>query len=439
MENNRIGRPPQLPNSIYQVLPDLLKNPTEMFELPIEKDVLLISMLTVLSGVLPNVSGTYFNKPLSPHLYAFFVAPAGTGKGIIEWSKYLAQPIHDEILQQSLNAKEDYIKELNDYHSMSKSQRLGSYPPNEPAFKTHFLPANSSASAFLKSLQSNNNCGFLFETEADVLSNTLKQEWGAFNYLLRGAFHHETASMNRNQEYLELKNLRLGVLLSGTPDQVVRLLPSVEDGLFSRFSYYYFEDDVKFRDPFISFRDNNFVDFFNQCGSKVYELYQFMLSQYKPFNFRYTKIQAQKFTETFNDMLQKNNLLIGNNIIASIKRLGVITFRISMILSVLRMHEKKVYDNPINCTETDFEISLALATALESHAIYIFRTIPSNQLSGQRLQLYESLPENFNRQDYLKIAKELDIKDKAAEKYIKIMVDSKLLLHNHNDYKKINL
>src|SRR5690606_2390616 len=116
--------------------------------------------------------------------------------------------------------------------------------------------------------------------------------------------------------------------------------------------------------------------------------------QYKPFTFRYTKIQAQKFTETFNDMLQKNNLLIGNNFIASIKRLGVITFRISMILSVLRMHEKKVYDNPINCTETDFEISLALATALESHAIYIFRTLPSNQLSGQRLQLFESLPEN---------------------------------------------
>jgi len=46
------------------------------------------------------------------------------------------------------------------------------------------------------------------------------------------------------------------------------------------------------------------------------------------------------------------------------------------------------------------------------------------------------LPDNFNRQGYLAVAKELNIKDKTAEKYIGQFKKNDLLKHEHNNYTK---
>lgn len=430
---------PNLPFSIYETLPDLLKQSTDMFENPIEKDVFLIGAISVLSGCLPMVEGFYFNEPLSPHLFAFITAPAGSGKGKMKWAKYLGQKIHDEIIEKSNKDKELFKQEVADYNSLSKQEKMGELPPEEPPFKTHFIPANSSSSAFLKSLQSNNNSGIIFETEADVLSGTFKQEWGGFSHLLRDAFHHETASMNRNKEYIELKDLHIAIVLSGTPKQVTRLLPSAEDGLFSRFLYYSFEDNQAFLNPFKSFKSDNYIEFFKKKGEDILKIYEFLKNQYKPYSFEYTEKQGVRFTKIFNQMLSRNQLLLGNDFNANIKRLGVITFRISMIFSVLRMFETGELNNPIICSNIDFENSIQMATTLEKHAIYVFKTLPNNSLDGIKLNFFERLPNSFNRKTYLEIARIMSIKDKTAEKYIKVMVNNNLLNHTHDNYSKLSL
>jgi len=43
-----------------------------------------------------------------------------------------------------------------------------------------YIPANSSSSAFIKALDDNNFRAEIFETEADTLASTFKQEWGSF-------------------------------------------------------------------------------------------------------------------------------------------------------------------------------------------------------------------------------------------------------------------
>ena len=54
-------------------------------------------------------------------------------------------------------------------------------------------------------------------------------------------FDHDRLSYNRrtDQEYREVKKSYLSVLLSGTPAQVKPLIPSTENGLFSRQLFYY--------------------------------------------------------------------------------------------------------------------------------------------------------------------------------------------------------
>lgn len=79
---------------------------------------------------------------------------------------------------------------------------------------------------------------------------------------------------------------------------------------------------------------------------------------------------------------------------------------------------------------------MSIATKLEKHAIAVFQNLPNNNLTGIKLKFFEKLPAQFDRQGYLKVAAELCIQTKAAEKYIS-QFKPKLLQHEHNLYTKI--
>ena len=107
-----------------------------------------------------------------------------------------------------------------------------------------------------------------------------------------------------------------------------------------------------------------------------------------------------------------------------------------MVLRTLRILEEGDVTNPLVCSEIDFQTAIQIAFTLEKHAIAVFQNLPNNNLQGIKLRFYNALPGNFNRQDYLTIAKALEIKDKTAEKYIGQMKEIGLLQHEHNNYIK---
>ena len=129
-------------------------------------------------------------------------------------------------------------------------------------------------------------------------------------------------------------------------------------------------------------------------------------------------------------------MLLGNDFNANSRRLGLITFRIAMVLRTLRILEDGDYSNPVICNETDFQTAIQIAFTLEKHAIAVFQNLPTNSLKGVKLKFYHALPDNFNRQGYLSVARELGIKDKTAEKYIGQFKGNGLLKHEHNNYTK---
>jgi hypothetical protein len=131
-------------------------------------------------------------------------------------------------------------------------------------------------------------------------------------------------------------------------------------------------------------------------------------------------------------------MLLGNDFNANSRRLGLITFRIAMVLRTLRILEDGDTSTPLLCNEVDFQTAIQIAFTLEKHAIAVFQNLPNNNLKGVKLKFYNALPENFNRQEYLAVAKQLEIKDKTAEKYVSQFRESKLLNHEHNKYTKQN-
>jgi hypothetical protein len=437
--NEVIFNTPQIPSGVYSQLPLILRESTEMFSDGIEKDVFLIGAISVISGCLLNIEGIYFDELHSAHLYSFITAPAGSGKGKLKWAKYFGLKIHKSMVEQSIREKEAYDQELENYNNLNKNQRQGVERPKEPKRKMFYIPANSSSSAFIQALSDNDFKGIIFETEADTLAGTLKQDWGNFSDVLRKAFHHESTNMFRRKdnEHIEIEDPHLAITLSGTPKQVHNMMPDVENGLFSRFLYYAFEDYSDFKNPFISHQKVNYTDFFETKGEQMYELYQVLNSQPAPIQFRFTAEQGEVFTEKFNSLYKRNRMLLGNDFNANSRRLGLITFRIAMVLRTLRTLEDGEYSNPIVCSETDFQTAIQIAFTLEKHAIAVFQNLPNNDLKGIKLKFYNALPESFNRQAYLAVAKELDIKEKTAEKYIGQFKENDLLEHEYNKYKKL--
>lgn len=437
-EPETIFNTPRIPAELYSQLPEILRESCEMFADAIEKDVFLIGAISVISGCLPNIEGIYFDEPVSAHLYSFITAPAGSGKGKLKWAKYFGLKIHKSMVQQSIRAKEEYEQELENYNNLNKNQRQGVERPREPKRKMFYIPANSSASAFIQALSDNDFKGIIFETEADTLAATLKQDWGNFSDVLRKAFHHESTNMFRRKdnEHIEVEDPHLAIVLSGTPKQVHNMMPDVENGLFSRFLYYAFEDYSDFKNPFISHQKVNYTDFFEEKGNQIYDLHQILINQPTPIQFCFTAEQGQVFTEQFNALYKRNRMLLGNDFNANSRRLGLITFRIAMVLRTLHILEDGDYSNPLICNETDFHTAIQIAFTLEKHAIAVFQNLPNNNLKGVKLKFYNALPDNFNRQGYLAIAKDLDIKEKTAEKYIGQFKEIGLLHHEHNNYTK---
>lgn len=237
------------PKNLYNRLPEPLKELFEPIHNPYERDILLLGALTVLSGCMPNVIGLYDRKWVSPNLYTFIEAPAGSGKGVLSWTRLVGMEIHKMLLEETRVAKQQF-DELRKEKIKQKDQDVSSL--KEPPYKLLFIPANNSASSVVQTLSENDGAGILFSTEADTLANALAQDWGNFSDVLRAAFHHEPVEMQRrqNREHFSVEHPRLSVLLTGTRGQVFRLIPSTENGLFSRFMFYSFPAVPGFRDVF---------------------------------------------------------------------------------------------------------------------------------------------------------------------------------------------
>ncbi|MCF8371662.1 MAG: DUF3987 domain-containing protein [Bacteroidales bacterium] len=269
----------------------------------------------------------------------------------------------------------------------------------------------------------------------------MKQDWGNFSDVLRKAFHHESTNMYRRKdnEYIEVDDPHLAIALSGTPKQVHNMMPDVENGLFSRFLFYAFEDNSDFKNPFVSHRAVNYTDFFEKQGHRIFDLYQMLKSQDSPIQFKFTDEQGERFTKEFKALYTRNRMLLGNDFNANSRRLGLITFRIVMVLCSLRILEDGSISNPMICSEIDFNTAIRIVFTLEKHAIAVFQNLPNNNLKGIKQKFYDALPNEFNRQGYLEVAKGIGLKDKTAQKYLKEIVDSKLIKHEYDNYTKIQI
>lgn len=427
------------PDEVYASLPEFLKRACAVFTTQIERDVFLVGALGVLSGCFPNYCGIYDNHKTASNLFVMVYGAASAGKGSLKWARYLGSEIHDHLKQYFENDFAKYEQDLDAYNADKKRNKgvTSMQKPVEPKRKLLFIPANTSTSAIIAALNANNGRGIIFASEADALSGTLGQEWGNFSDVLRGGFHSEYVGMLRrtNQEFAEVNNPEPVVVLSGTPHQVVILIPDPENGLFSRFLYFEVEMIPEMKDVFAN--DECFDDFFLSLGKEIFNLWYKLNNDSNGIRFDFTTEQKKTFMGNYTRSHAEFFKSLGDHSIASVRRLGLINFRIAMILSMLRTWESKCLPDRITCSDMDFENAFRITEVLKEHARKLYLSFPANYtnpygLKGNILKFFNALPAGveFTYETAMKVADSLKIVRDTAEGYLyNKLVPKKLVLH----------
>ncbi len=426
---------PIFPESVYDNLPPFLKQITDQFLDPREKDVALTSSLIILSGCLNKIEGVYATDWVHPNLYGFVVAPPASGKGVMKYPQQLGMTIHKELLKRNDEARAKYETENRIWKKQQKKGEKTSDPaPQKPKYPILFIPGNTSSTSIYKRLNENNGIGIICESEADTLSGAIKQDWGNFSDLLRKAFHHEPLSISRSGEdlYVFVERPQLTVLLTGTPDQVPRLIGSVQDGLCSRFLFYCYSRDLQWIDPTPCKECTDLGEYFEKLSKTVASIEkQFSDSSY---SFKLTDEQFSVLSENFIKKIQTIKLFEGNEAGSAVIRLGIIAFRIAMILTVLSQNDSLNEIKDLVCSEKDFQTTMTLIDVYFEHSMLMYSLLPNQStavINPKLRQFYALLPpkDKFARKKANEIGAGIGIKERTVGNYLTKLTEDKYLIN----------
>lgn len=419
---------PTFCDKITGSLPLIFKDISSLGKTLTEKDMLLLASITILSGVFPEVFAIYDSSKVYPNLFTFLVANAASGKGRTTSCLKLVSLIEQEVREANKQEMDDYQQELADIRAMGK-KASGMPLPKEPPYRSLMIPANSSSTAIYQALHDNHDQGITFETEADSLANTLKSDYGNFSDGLRKGFHHEDINYRRRKEneHVEIHNPKWTVYLTGTPGQVPNLIPSAENGLFSRFLFMKVDIPAKWHNVF-SKSTRTIDEEMEAIGKRVYDIHLILKKKKQGgIEFKLTEEQEDKFNDFFCKLVEEYKDMLGRDFVANIYRMGLSAYRIAMILSITRLEGATCLPDCIICKDEDLECALIIADTLMQHAARIFSTLLPNKegddvmgikLSPKSEKLFAALPASFNRQMVLAAAQKLGIAKRTAEKYV---------------------
>ena len=413
---------------------------------PTQRDVMPLGALTAIGASMERyVRCPYAGKLQSPCLQSFIVAPSASGKGILSLIRLLVEPIHDEIRQQVATEVKAYKKEKAAYDVMGK-ERSKVEAPQMPKNRMFLISGNNTGTGILQNIMDANGTGLICETEADTISAAIGSEYGHWSDTLRKAFDHDRLSYNRrtDQEYREVKKSYLSVLLSGTPAQVKPLIPSTENGLFSRQLFYYMHGIWAWINQFES-GEADLEAIFTDIGLEWKKQLDLMKT-HGVHTLRLTDEQKQEFNTLFSDLFFRSGLANDNEMSSSIARLAVNTCRIMAEVAMIRALEcdqpyqfknssihlltpdKEIAtDNikdgiitrwDVTITAEDFKAVLELVTPLYRHATHILSFLPSTEVkhraNADRDALFEAMGNQFTRAQLSEQATIMKIKPNTA-------------------------
>ena len=281
-------------------LPTMLRSILSLAPSEAEKDMLLMATLTACGSVMPNVYFRYgvASKRYYPNLQVFIVGSAASGKGIANLALDLVKPI-DECTPI-------------------------------------LIPGDATYAAFYQQLAKQHGHGYIHESEGSVITDVWRRQQAAnYNTALRKAAEHEPISRTRCRETSVIEHPQVSALFTGTFGQYKVLVPSIENGYFSRLLAVVVDECQPFSSRYARPVEDAPV-IMQTAAQQLYRLYEQLLFA-KPIEFRLTDEQFTRMLHHFENAYPALIKMLGSNFHSVVLRMAIQVMRIAMILSLLRV------------------------------------------------------------------------------------------------------
>ena len=390
-------------------LPESVQQMISLASTPEEKDIILMATLAATSACIPNLYFRYgpTGKKYYANLQCFILAAAASGKGIANQALEMVRVIDEK------------------------------YPL--------LIAGDSTLPAWYKALEEQNGCGYMHESEGSVITDIWRTSAANYNTALRKAAEHEAISKNRIKGASEIPNPRLSMLLTGTFGQYKALVPSVENGYFSRLLTVVIRGTNPFDKRYVHSKSGQSA-IAKMVGQRLLHTYD-ALKESGEQEWSLTEEQKERLGAHLETEYRTLIGLLGDNFHSAVVRMAVQIERIAMILSVLRAQStEQRAQTEILCTDEDYETAEMIGNKLLLHMANAYRMIdgdakevvPEIKPLDQRKVLYEQLKTEYDHKALAEEAKRQGISQRTIERWNLSWIENGLVQKtNYGQYKKV--
>ena len=410
-----IGEATALPLDIYHRLPEGFASMCNAIKNDNQKDVFLLSALTVLSAHMPNVYMDHSTGVIHPQLFIMIIAPSASGKGIANQAKNLGKPLQDML-----------YKKLKDGRSGLNTTTYKNRTRQEEGPKAFFIPANSSDRAFFDRLYENEGRGLVMETEIDTLLNAMEKEWGNYSDVILKGFHHEAVSINRKDAFLYIEKPNFSICITGTPIQFNKMFKNYENGLLSRFGLYTFEATDEWESHIPKRVGTSLQKEVTKNAEMLKRIFIELDELSSPLEFHISE-ESWKFIDSIFEAINSEiiNRKLPDLLLSYNRRALINALRIACALAVYRHFKKDEKVTPgmsITPDENDIYVGVEVSKMFVNHANHLIDFLPclsSLSNSTQKFRdFYEALPNEFATSEAEEIARDLKIPDRTFRNWL---------------------
>ena len=441
---------PCLPDELFDRLPDFLKRGLTHVRNKRERDILLLSMITNISGCLPGVRMNYGGMVYSSDLYLVALAGSGRGKGVMQLAAILPAAIQEYYDELNRKDEREYRQKLLKWNLeerlAAQEKRVPDLDqcPEMPVERILKVAPNISKSQLILALEAGGAVGLVMNaSELDMISSAMHQEYGKHDDVMRAASQHEEVSsyFKTDHRLVVVSDPHLALCASGTPAQLHKFISSLENGMYSRVAFYVGQAHWEYKSANPGKDRLDMRAYFKGMGEELLRMFIFLSGS--PTEVVFTEEQWKEHTERFRTYLREVVAEDDDSPGAIVLRHGLMMSRIAMVLTALRKCEPQWNTSEWECSDEDFHTAMQIVDVLLEHSLLLSTSMDDTAGRIRPVKAFFKLrpvlkimPREFTYSELMAAANEAGLPTASVKRYLLRLVYYQIVEKEDGKYRK---
>lgn len=441
---------PCLPDELFDRLPDFLKRGLTHVRNKRERDILLLSMITNISGCLPGVRMNYGGMVYSADLYLVALAGSGRGKGVMQLAAILPAAIQEYYDELNRKDEREYRQKLLKWNLeerlAAQEKRVPDLDqcPEMPVERILKVAPNISKSQLILALEAGGAVGLVMNaSELDMISSAMHQEYGKHDDVMRAASQHEEVSsyFKTDHRLVVVSDPHLALCASGTPAQLHKFISSLENGMYSRVAFYVGQAHWEYKSANPGKDRLDMRAYFKGMGEELLRMFIFLSGS--PTEVVFTEEQWKEHTERFRTYLREVVAEDDDSPGAIVLRHGLMMSRIAMVLTALRKCEPQWNTSEWKCSDEDFHTAMQIVDVLLEHSLLLSTSMDDTAGRIRPVKAFfklrpvlKKMPREFTYSELMAAANEAGLPTASVKRYLLRLVYYQIVEKEDGKYRK---